>query len=64
MTPAAILAILEGLLQAAPTVLSLFQKAQSGGTVTASEVQAAIAGYDTARAELAAAIAAQEKATT
>lgn len=59
MTAAAILTILEGLVQAAPTVLALFQKANTGGTVTAAELQSALASYESARTSLVAAIAAQ-----
>jgi outer membrane protein TolC len=59
MTAAAILAILEGLVTAVPEVLGLFTKASAGGTVLASDVQQALAGYETARAALLAAITAQ-----
>jgi outer membrane protein TolC len=59
VTPAAILELLGGLVQALPTVLALFQKASAGGTVTATDVQNALAGYETARAQLVAAIDAQ-----
>ena len=64
MTPAAILAILEGLTEAVPTVLALFTKANAGGTVTTTDVQNALANYDSARAALAAAIAAQSPPAT
>lgn len=60
MSAAAILALLDGLLTAAPAVLALFQKAQGGTPVAASEVAAAISNYDTARAALVAAIQAEK----
>jgi outer membrane protein TolC len=62
MTAAAILELLQGLVSAVPTLLALFTKAQAGGTVTAADVQAAMASYETARGELVAAIAAQTPA--
>jgi hypothetical protein len=52
MTPAAILAILSGLLQAAPEVLALVQKAESGQPVTAADVQAALTSYGVAHTQL------------
>lgn len=58
MTPAAILAIIEGLTQAVPAVLALFQKASSGQPVTAADVQAALTQYGVAHTQLDADIAA------
>lgn len=52
MTPAMILALLSGLLQAAPEVMALFQKASSGGAVSQSDVQAVLNQYGLAHAQL------------
>lgn len=61
MTPAMILAILQGVLGAAPQLLALFQRAQSGQAVSAADVQAVLAQYQLDRDALVAAIAAAEK---
>jgi hypothetical protein len=53
-----ILALLSGLLQAAPEVMALFQKASSGGAVSQSDIQAVLAQYGIAHSQLDADIAA------
>ena len=62
MTPAAILAILEGLLGAAPSILALFQQATSGKPVSSDQVSAVLSQYGVDRAVFAAAIAKAEAA--
>jgi hypothetical protein len=52
MTAAAILALLDSLLQAAPEVMALFQKAQSGQPVSATDVQTALGNYGIAHTTL------------
>lgn len=60
MTPAMILAILQGLLGAAPALLALFQQASSGGAVSATQVNQVLSQYGIDRAVFAAAIAQAE----
>jgi hypothetical protein len=57
MTPAMILAILQGVLGAAPELLALFQQATAGKAVTSSQVSAVLSQYGIDRAVFAAAIA-------
>ncbi len=60
MTPAMILAILEGVLGAAPQLLALFQQATSGTPVSATQVAAILSQYGIDRAVFAASIAKTE----
>ena len=60
MTPAAILALLEGVLGAAPALLSLYQQAVGGKAVTQSQVSQVLSTYGVDRAVFAAAIAQAE----
>lgn len=60
MTPAMILAILEGVLGAAPQLLALFQQATAGKPVAASTVAQVLSQYGIDRAVFAAAIAQAE----
>lgn len=62
MTPIAILALLEGLLGAAPQVLALYNQATSGKPVSADQVSAVLTQYGVDRAVFAAAIAKAEAA--
>lgn len=57
MTAEMIFAILQGVLGAAPELLSLFTQAQSGTPVTASQVSTVLTQYGIDRAVFAAAIA-------
>lgn len=52
MTLAEILAIFSGVSQALPSLLSLAQKVAGGGTVTQSDVQAALAQYGVVHSQL------------
>jgi hypothetical protein len=63
MSAEAILALIEGLTTALPALIGLFKTATAGGTVTEAEVTAALGNYSTARAALAAAIAASTSKT-
>jgi hypothetical protein len=63
MTPALILELLEGLLQAAPEILALFNQASSGVAVSQGDVSAIMSKYAIDRAVFAAAIAASEAST-
>lgn len=60
MTPGVILAILQGLLGAAPEILALFQQATAGTPVSATQVQSVLSQYGVDRAVFAAAIAQAE----
>jgi hypothetical protein len=60
MTPAMILAILEGVLGAAPQLLALFQQATAGKAVSATQVSQVLTAYGIDRAVFAAAIAKAE----
>lgn len=62
MSPEAILAIIQGLSVALPTLIGLFQKARAGGVVTPADIAAAVNEYDTARQTLLADIASQQAA--
>lgn len=57
MNPLVILQILEGLLSAAPQVLALFQRAQNGEVISATEVQSVLAQYSLDHALVAADVA-------
>jgi hypothetical protein len=57
MTPAMILAILEGVLGAAPELLALFNLATAGKPVSATDVSTVLSQYGLDRAVFAAAIA-------
>lgn len=59
MSAAAILALIEGLSTAVPSLIGLFKQASSGTPVTPAQVEAALTQYDTARAQLVAEINAQ-----
>jgi hypothetical protein len=58
MSPSAILALIEGIATAVPSLIALFKTASAGGTVTQAEIDAALSGYAAARAALVAQIAA------
>jgi hypothetical protein len=62
MTPAVILAILQGLLGAAPEILALFQQATAGSQVSATQINSVLSKYGIDRAVFAAAIAQAEAA--
>lgn len=62
MTPAMILAILQGVLGAAPQLLALFSQATAGTPVSHSDVAAVLSQYGLDRAVFAAAIAKAEAA--
>lgn len=64
MSAELILALLNGVLGAAPELLALFQKANTGGTVAATDVTAVLSKYGIDRAVFAAAIAAAEAHAT
>jgi hypothetical protein len=59
MNPLEILTLLQGVLQVAPELMALYQKATSGGTVTDSDVQAIFDKYAVDRNTLQADIAAR-----
>jgi hypothetical protein len=52
MNPLEILTLLQGIIQVAPELLALYQKATSGGTVTDSDVQAIFDKYAVDRSQL------------
>lgn len=60
MDPLTILALLNGILGAAPQLLALFQRAQSGTPVSTADVHAVLTQYGIDRAVFAAAIAKAE----
>jgi hypothetical protein len=60
MDPLTILALLNGILGAAPQLLALFNRATSGTPVSNTEVQAVLSQYGIDRAVFAAAIAKAE----
>lgn len=62
MSPALLLALLQGLLGAAPQILSLFQSATSGKPVSMDQVATVLNQYGIDRAVLAAQIAQAEAA--
>lgn len=62
MTPQEIELILVALTQAIPAVAALFTKATSGGTVTGTDLQAALSKYGVDQAVFTAAIAAAKAA--
>jgi hypothetical protein len=62
MSPEDILAVLSSLLGAAPQILTLFQQAQTGTTVTPDQVNAALSQYATDRVTVLAQIAAEKSA--
>lgn len=61
MSPALILALLNGVLGAAPQLLALFNRATSGEAVSPAEVQAVLTQYGIDRDALVSAIADAEK---
>lgn len=62
MTAEIILAIIQALTGSLPQLIELFSTAKSGGTVTATQVQAILTQYGIDRAVFAAAIAKSEEA--
>lgn len=62
MTPALLLELIQGLLAAAPQLLTLYDQLKSGTPVTAAQVQAALDQYVSARVALLADIAAEQSA--
>lgn len=62
MTPAMILALIEGLLGAAPQLLALFTRATAGTPVSVADVSSILSQYGIDRAVFAAAIAKAEAA--
>lgn len=64
MTPAMIMAIIQGVLGAAPELLALYQQATAGKTVSATQVSSVLSQYGIDRAVFAAAIAKAEAEAT
>jgi hypothetical protein len=62
MTAAVLLQIIQGLLSAAPSLLSLYNQLKDGGTVTEAQVQAIFNQYGLDRVQLLADIAAEKAA--
>jgi hypothetical protein len=62
MTAASLLALIESLIAAVPNLVTLFGELKSGATVTEDQIETALAAYTTARAQLAADIAAEKAA--
>lgn len=52
MNPLEILTLLQGVIQVAPELMALYQKATSGGAVTDADVQAVFDKYAVDRAQL------------